>query len=169
METIQQSASSPAKTSAEREKLEAVAGKIAVCTNCILSKQRIHVVPGEGVLNPTVMVIGEGPGENEDLQGKPFVGRSGKLLDVFLDEIGLNREKIYIANIVKCRPPENRDPTSDEQDCCINWLRNQVYIIRPKIIVALGRIAAMKIINPDIPNINFIVVSFIIDFLIKNS
>lgn len=120
------------------------------CKKCRLCENRTNIVFGYGDITSKIMFIGEGPGENEDLQGKPFVGRSGKLLDLFLSEIGLTREKIYIANIVKCRPPENRDPAPDEQDCCINWLRNQVYIIRPKIIVALGRIAAMKIVDPNI-------------------
>ena len=120
------------------------------CQKCDLCKTRTNVVFGYGNIKSKVMFIGEGPGQNEDLQGKPFVGRSGKLLDVFLEEIGLNREKIYIANMVKCRPPENRDPLPEEQEMCINWLRNQVYILRPKIIVALGRIAAMKVIDPNI-------------------
>lgn len=120
------------------------------CKKCDLCKTRTNVVFGYGNIKSKVMFIGEGPGQNEDLQGKPFVGRSGKLLDSFLEEIGLNREKIYIANIVKCRPPDNRDPFPEEQAMCINWLRNQVYILRPKIIVALGRIAAMKIVDQNI-------------------
>ena len=106
-----------------------------------------------GVGSPTaeVMFIGEGPGENEDLQGEPFVGRGGKLLDKMLTAVDLDRNKnIYIANIVKCRPPKNRDPKPEEQDMCIGWLRNQVKLIRPKIIVCLGRIAAARIIKPDI-------------------
>jgi DNA polymerase len=97
------------------------------------------------------MFIGEGPGENEDLQGEPFVGRAGILLDKMLCAVDLDRNaNIYIANIVKCRPPHNRDPKPEEQDLCINWLRNQVALIRPKIIVCLGRIAACKIIKPDL-------------------
>ena len=93
---------------------------------------------------------GEGPGENEDLQGLPFVGRGGKLLDDMLEVIDLSREKnVYIANMVKCRPPQNRDPLNTEQDACIGYLRNQVALIRPKIIVCLGRIAAMRLIKPD--------------------
>ena len=97
-----------------------------------------------------VLFIGEGPGQNEDLQGEPFVGRGGQLLDKMLKAIDLDRNKnIYIANIVKCRPPQNRDPLPEEQEACIGWLRNQVALIRPKIIVCLGRIAAMKIIKPD--------------------
>ena len=96
------------------------------------------------------MFIGEGPGENEDLQGEPFVGRGGQLLDKMLAAVDLDRKtNVYIANIVKCRPPKNRDPLPEEQEACIGWLRNQVALIRPKIIVCLGRIAAMRIIKPD--------------------
>ena len=105
-----------------------------------------------GVGNPRskVMFIGEGPGENEDLQGEPFVGRGGQLLDKMLAAVDLDRKtNVYIANIVKCRPPKNRDPLPEEQEACIDWLRNQVALIRPKIIVCLGRIAAMRIIKPD--------------------
>lgn len=121
------------------------------CEKCALCSERTNVVFGYGNEHAEVMFIGEGPGENEDLQGKPFVGRSGKLLDSLLNEIGLFREKnIYIANIVKCRPPKNRDPLPSEQESCINWLRNQVAIMKPKIIVAVGRISAMKIIDPKI-------------------
>jgi DNA polymerase len=95
------------------------------------------------------MFIGEGPGQQEDLKGEPFVGPAGKLLDDMMSIIDLNRENSYIANIVKCRPPGNRDPKDDEQNACIDFLRNQVALIQPKIIVCLGRIAAMKIIRPD--------------------
>ncbi len=121
------------------------------CKKCKLCETRTNVVFGYGNANAEVMFVGEGPGEQEDLQGKPFVGRSGKLLDSMLGEVGLSREKnIYIGNIVKCRPPKNRDPLPEEQECCINWLRNQVAILKPKIIVAVGRISAMKIIDPNI-------------------
>lgn len=96
------------------------------------------------------MLIGEGPGEQEDLQGEPFVGRSGKLLDKFLESIDLSREKnVYIANMVKCRPPHNRDPKPEEQELCITWLREQFKCIRPKLIICVGRIAAQKLISPD--------------------
>ncbi|MBR2578989.1 MAG: uracil-DNA glycosylase [Clostridia bacterium] len=121
------------------------------CKKCGLCETRTNVVFGYGNPLSEVMFIGEGPGEQEDLQGKPFVGRSGKLLDKMLAEIGLSREKnIYIANIVKCRPPKNRDPLPEEQDMCIDWLRNQTALLKPKIIVAVGRIAAMKIIDDKI-------------------
>jgi DNA polymerase len=103
-----------------------------------------------GNKNADILFIGEGPGENEDLQGEPFVGRAGQLLDKMLAAVDLDRKtNIYIANIVKCRPPQNRDPLPEEQDACIGWLRNQVYLMKPKIIVCLGRIAAMKLIKPD--------------------
>ncbi len=119
------------------------------CRKCELCETRTNVVFGTGNPKAKVMFIGEGPGENEDLQGEPFVGRAGKLLDKFLEAIDLDRTKIYIANMVKCRPPKNRDPKPEEQDACIGYLREQVKIIRPKIIVCLGRIAAQKIIDPN--------------------
>ncbi len=121
------------------------------CEKCGLCSTRTNVVFGVGNPESRVMFIGEGPGEQEDLRGEPFVGRAGKLLDLMLDAVGMSREKdLYIANIVKCRPPKNRDPLPEEQEQCLGWLRQQVSIIRPKIIVCLGRIAAAKIINPDI-------------------
>lgn len=121
------------------------------CNKCGLCETRTNVVFGEGNPQAEVMFIGEGPGEQEDLQGKPFVGRSGKLLDSMLESIGLRRsENIYIANIVKCRPPKNRDPLPEEQEMCIDWLRNQTALLKPKIIVAVGRIAAQKIIDENI-------------------
>lgn len=121
------------------------------CEKCRLCETRTNVVFGVGVPDAEVMFIGEGPGQNEDEQGEPFVGRGGQLLDKMLTAVDLDRKKnIYIANIVKCRPPKNRDPLPDEQAACIDWLRNQFAIIRPKIIVCLGRIAAAKIIKPDI-------------------
>ena len=119
------------------------------CTKCSLCQTRHNVVFGVGPRDADVMFIGEGPGEQEDLQGEPFVGAAGKLLDDMLSIIDLSRENCYIANIVKCRPPHNRDPLETEQDACIGYLRNQVALIRPKIIVCLGRIAAMRIIKPD--------------------
>ena len=110
-----------------------------------------NVVVGVGNENAEVMFIGEGPGENEDLQGEPFVGRAGKLLDKMLVAVDLDRNKnIYIANMVKCRPPKNRDPKPEEQEMCIEWLRTQVRMIKPKIIVCLGRIAAARLIKSDI-------------------
>ncbi|MEE0875277.1 MAG: uracil-DNA glycosylase [Ruminococcus sp.] len=121
------------------------------CQRCELCKTRTNVVVGVGNPNSEVMFIGEGPGENEDLQGEPFVGKGGILLDKMLCAVDLDRHtNIYIANIVKCRPPHNRDPKPEEQEQCINWLRSQVSLIRPKIIVCLGRIAGCRIIKPDL-------------------
>lgn len=120
------------------------------CQKCALADTRHNVVFGAGVPNAEVMFIGEGPGENEDLQGEPFVGRGGQLLDKMLAAVGLSREKnVYIANIVKCRPPQNRDPLPEEQEACIGWLRRQTALIKPKIIVCLGRVAACRLISPE--------------------
>ena len=119
------------------------------CTKCGLCETRNNVVFGVGPRNADVMFIGEGPGEPEDLKGEPFVGAAGMLLDDMLSIIDLSRENCYIANIVKCRPPRNRDPLETEQDACIGYLRNQVALIQPKIIVCLGRVSAMRIIKPD--------------------
>lgn len=121
------------------------------CRKCGLCETRHNVVVGVGNPEAKVMFIGEGPGENEDLQGEPFVGRGGQLLDKMLNAVDLDRNKnIYIANIVKCRPPKNRDPKPEEQEQCIGWLRNQVKLINPKIIVCLGRISAQKLIKDDL-------------------
>lgn len=119
------------------------------CTRCGLAEGRTNVVFGIGNQNADIMFIGEGPGEQEDLKGEPFVGPAGKLLDDMLSIIDLDRSKVYIANIVKCRPPRNRDPQDEEQDACIAYLRRQVMLIQPKIIVCLGRIAARRIIDAD--------------------
>ena len=119
------------------------------CTRCGLCEKRHNVVFGVGNRNTDILFVGEGPGEQEDLKGEPFVGPAGKLLDDMLSIIDLDRSNCYIANIVKCRPPENRDPLETEQDACIGYLRNQVALIRPKIIVCLGRIAAKRLIDPD--------------------
>ena len=120
------------------------------CTRCGLCETRHNVVFGIGREDADVMFVGEGPGEQEDLKGEPFVGPAGKLLDDMLSIIDLDRHtNCYIANIVKCRPPRNRDPLETEQEACIGYLRNQVALIRPKIIVCLGRIAAKRLIDPD--------------------
>lgn len=119
------------------------------CTRCGLCETRNHVVFGVGPRDADIVFVGEGPGEQEDLQGEPFVGAAGKLLDEMLSIIDLGRHNCYIANIVKCRPPGNRDPEASEQEACINFLRNQVALIRPKIIICLGRVAAKKLIDPD--------------------
>lgn len=119
------------------------------CQNCSLGKGRTNLVFGDGNPASPLLFVGEGPGEQEDKTGIPFVGKAGMLLDDMLDLIDLDRSKYYIANIVKCRPPGNRDPLPEEQDICMAHLRNQVRLIRPKLIVCLGRIAAMKLIRPD--------------------
>ncbi|MEA4911026.1 MAG: uracil-DNA glycosylase [Oscillospiraceae bacterium] len=119
------------------------------CDRCRLASTRTNVVFGVGDPHADVLFVGEGPGRNEDLQGEPFVGRAGQLLDSYLAAVGLRRQDVYIANIVKCRPPENRDPQPDEQAACIGWLRAQFKLIAPKLVVCLGRIAAKKMIGDD--------------------
>ena len=121
----------------------------AGCRACALWETRHNLVFGVGREDAEVMFIGEGPGEQEDLKGEPFVGPAGKLLDTMLEIIDLDRNKVYIANMVKCRPPRNRDPLDREQDACSDWLRRQIALVDPKIIVCLGRIAAMGIIDPE--------------------
>ena len=129
---------------------ETLRSSCLACTRCELCKTRTNVVFGQGVEDAEVLFVGEGPGQNEDEQGLPFVGRSGQLLDKYLFAIDLDRTKnCYIANIVKCRPPHNRDPLGTEQDACIGYLREQVTLLRPKLIVCLGRIAAMRLIRED--------------------
>ncbi len=119
------------------------------CEQCPLGATRTNLVFGTGPHDAEVLFVGEGPGKQEDLQGIPFVGPAGQLLDDMLAIIGLGRHNCYIANIVKCRPPQNRDPLPSEQDACIPWLRMQTKLLRPKIIVCLGRISAMKLIRED--------------------
>lgn len=119
------------------------------CTACELCKTRTNLVFGTGNRNADVLFIGEAPGDNEDKTGIPFVGRAGKLLDQYLFAVDIPRDSIYIANILKCRPPQNRDPLPDEEAACMDFLRRQVRLINPKIIVCLGRISAAKLIRPD--------------------
>lgn len=120
------------------------------CEACPLAATRQNVVFGVGCEDAEVLFVGEGPGANEDKQGEPFVGAAGQLLDRMLAAVGLHRQKnIYIANIVKCRPPGNRDPLPEEQEACIGWLRRQTALLRPKIVVCLGRVAACRIMDPD--------------------
>lgn len=120
------------------------------CTRCCLCETRTNVVFGVGSRKARILFVGEGPGEQEDLKGEPFVGPAGQLLDDMLSIIDLDRKKnCYIANIVKCRPPRNRDPMDTEQEACIDFLRNQIALLQPKIIVCLGRIAATKLIRED--------------------
>ena len=119
--------------------LEKLNNQILKCEKCALCKTRTNVVPGEGSFKAEIMFIGEGPGKKEDEQGRPFIGAAGKLLDKLLAFINLRREDIYIANVVKCRPPQNRDPLPEEVDACRPWLDAQIEIIKPKLIVLLGR------------------------------
>ena len=120
------------------------------CKRCELWKTRRNVVFGKGDPHADVMFIGEGPGEQEDLQGLPFVGRAGQLLDKMLDAAGIPLESVYIANTVKCRPPHNRDPLPEEKDACRGWLQRQIELIDPKVIIALGRISAADYVKEDI-------------------
>ena len=119
------------------------------CTACGLHKTRTNCVFGTGSTEADILFVGEAPGENEDQTGIPFVGRAGKLLDQFLFAVDIPRDKVYIANILKCRPPKNRDPLPEEEDACMEFLRRQVRLLRPKVIVCLGRISAMRLIKPD--------------------
>ena len=128
---------------------EVLEGACHSCAKCRLSETRTNVVIGRGNKNADIMFIGEGPGEQEDLQGLPFVGPAGKLLDKILLAAGFSLDEVYIANIVKCRPPGNRDPLESEREACMNYLRYQLMLVRPKIIVCLGRVAAQAIIDRD--------------------
>lgn len=120
------------------------------CTRCRLCEARNNVVPGEGNSDATLMFIGEGPGRDEDLQGRPFVGRSGELLTRMIRAIGLEREEVYICNVVKCRPPQNRTPEPDEAQACLNYLRAQVALVRPKVIVLLGKTACRYTLQQEV-------------------
>lgn len=131
------------------EKWDELLEKCQKCTKCELHKTRTNCVFGTGLRTARIMFIGEAPGEKEDLSGIPFVGAAGKLLDKYLEVVDISRDDVYIANILKCRPPKNRDPLPEEEDACIDYLREQVRLINPKIIVCLGRISAMRLIKPD--------------------
>ena len=131
------------------ERLNEIKSRCEACGACPLGETRTNCVFGVGNPEAELMFVGEAPGEQEDKTGTPFVGRAGQLLDRFLYAVDIKREDVYIANIVKCRPPKNRDPKPEEEEACIGFLREQVKTIRPKVIVCLGRIAAMKLIKPD--------------------
>lgn len=139
----------PSKENAQSlPEIQNIAKKISECQNCILSKTRTNTVPGEGVQEPLVMVIGEGPGEEEDLSGRPFVGKAGQLLDKMLAAINLDRRlNCYIANIVKCRPPRNRTPMIDESQACKGFLQAQIHVLKPKYILAMGRTAVQNLME----------------------
>ena len=128
----------------KRSSLALVAKRVAGCTDCALSRERTRTVPGEGNPEANIMFIGEGPGFYEDQQGRPFVGASGKFLDELLAGIGLDRKKVFIANVVKCRPPSNRDPQADEIEACGKHLEAQIAAIGPKVIVTLGRFSMQR-------------------------
>ena len=131
------------------DKMDALREKCLACRNCRLGATRTKLVFGVGPVPSDIVFVGEGPGQQEDLSGEPFVGAAGKLLDDMLSIIDLSRQTCYICNIVKCRPPQNRDPMEDEQDACIGYLQEQLSLLQPKIVVCLGRIAAMRLIRPD--------------------
>ena len=128
---------------------EELCSAVQGCTRCPLSSGRKHTVIGEGDPHSPLMLVGEGPGEQEDLTGRPFVGAAGQLLDKMLAAIGLDRSRVYICNVVKCRPPQNRDPAPEEREACSVWLKRQIAYIDPKIIVCLGRISATSLISPS--------------------
>lgn len=129
--------------------LEELRARALVCTDCGLSQTRTNVVFGVGDPQARVMLVGEAPGKNEDLQGEPFVGAAGKLLDTLLAEIGLERSEVYIANVIKCRPPGNRDPRPDEIDSCKGYLREQIRLIEPEVVVTLGNFATKLLLNTE--------------------
>lgn len=133
----------------EIKSLDEIRKECEGCRKCSLAETRTNVVFGVGNPHADIMFVGEAPGEKEDLSGIPFVGAAGKLFDKYLVAVGIPREEIYIANMLKCRPPKNRDPKPEEQDLCIEYLREQVRAVSPKLIVCLGRIAAMRLIKPD--------------------
>ena len=131
--------------------IDSIAQKIASCSRCPLCQTRKNVVPGEGVENPLVLVVGEGPGADEDEQGRPFVGRAGQLLDKMLAAINLSRQKnCFIANVVKCRPPMNRDPAPQEASACRSFLDAQIHVLKPKMILAVGRVALQNLLDTSI-------------------
>jgi DNA polymerase len=125
------------------DSLEQIVKEINLCTKCKLCETRTNTVPGQGSQNPTLMIIGEGPGAEEDRTGFPFVGRAGQYMDKWMDAIGLSREKdLFITNIVKCRPPGNRDPLTDEMSACLPYLERQIKLLKPDLILSVGRISS---------------------------
>lgn len=130
---------------------DAVTGSITHCTACELAQHCTQKVPGVGDIQADLLIVGEGPGHDEDLRGEPFVGRSGQLLDRMLAAIGIAREQVYITNIVKCRPPNNRDPKVDEAQRCRNFLEAQIKLIKPRVILAVGRVSAHNLLDSNLP------------------
>lgn len=131
------------------ETWEELEKSIINCQKCKLGRTRQNIVFGVGNKNARLMFIGEGPGADEDRLGEPFVGRAGKLMDMAFETVGIKREEVYIANIVKCRPPSNRNPEDEEAIACLNYLRNQVILVKPKIIVLLGSVALKNILGKE--------------------
>jgi len=121
--------------------------EISRCTRCGLHKSKTHYVPGEGSLHPDIFFIGEGPGETEDRFGRPFIGKAGQLLDKIIVKMGYTRETVFIGNIVKCRPPQNRNPVAPEVEACLPYLHRQIEILRPKVLVCLGKVALENLIG----------------------
>jgi len=141
----------PAGTSSSvAQELAAIAKSVASCTKCPLHKTRKHTVPGQGSPAPEIMFIGEAPGADEDIQGLAFVGRAGQLLTKMIEAMGYKREEVFIANILKCRPPGNATPTPEQMEVCIPWLKSQITVIKPKVIVTLGGVAAHGLLNTEI-------------------
>lgn len=132
------------QTTVAGDSLEQVASEVRVCVKCRLSETRTRAVPGEGPADAAIFFIGEGPGRNEDLQGRPFVGASGRYLESLLKEIGLDRSQVFITNVVKCRPPENRDPLPPELAACRDYLDRQIALVRPSVVVTLGRFSMAR-------------------------
>ncbi|MBI5665760.1 MAG: uracil-DNA glycosylase [Nitrospirae bacterium] len=148
----QQVAEQPVDYSSNKEiTLEDLKNEIGDCHRCKLSKGRKNIVFGEGKADADIMFIGEGPGRDEDIQGRPFVGDAGKLLTNLILKLGLRRQDVYIANIVKCRPPSNRNPEEDEISTCAPFVERQIAIIKPKVIVCLGKIAAQTLLKTNVP------------------
>jgi len=135
----------PAPVSELRE----LTGKILKCKKCTLHKTKTNYVPGEGNNSPEIMFIGEGPGETEDKFGRPFIGKAGQLLEKIIDKMGYSRETVFIGNIVKCRPPNNRDPQKDEVEACIPYLEDQIKILKPTVIICLGKVALNNLLNTN--------------------
>lgn len=129
--------------------LKAIAAEVAACTKCPLHKQRTRTVPGQGSAKPEIMFIGEGPGYDEDQQGLAFVGRAGQLLTKIIEAMGMTRDEVFIGNIVKCRPPENRKPLPDEMAACMPYLRAQIELLKPKVIIALGATAVQGLLQME--------------------
>ncbi len=148
---LSETAPKQSANSDDLERWQQLQQAVADCRACALCQSRTHTVFGTGNKNADWMLIGEAPGFNEDREGKPFVGKAGLLLTEMLRAIGLTREEVYIANILKCRPPDNRDPKPEEVESCAEFLQQQVNLVHPKIILAVGRVAAQNLLNTDMP------------------